>query len=931
MPINIAELDKLTTQVNAYQPKFFDNKLTGRGGNTTIGLLSEKNNPTHIDPDVLTADANAKMSRKTYQNGLTNVCQIPVNPIPCEAWDYMESLTDPNLDRMVKIGTRNNTTLYFGMEINAMKIEETVTPPQNGVGQATREKNFVTNYQIMFLAQNNPNRTTYKKQTSIRLFPTHNNHYYMFHSDNPIADIRSKRILSDLISDGFTLDQTIMSDYLNNYDLYDSVCYRSEQWQTQMDTIVEQYMQNIHKLSGNKPSTKGSYMSRITEYYMRYLMTYSIPLNLYKHIYQSIANHMSADDATNLCKQNLNLLLSDTLQNLDNHKNLIPALTPPNPPTNLPASVQKLSTEQFQAVSSTEPLILVQAGAGTGKSTLILGRIDYLIACGVNPDDITVLSFTNAAADHIHEKNPNIHSMTIARMIHDIYSENFSGHELSSIDTILNSLDIYYPKQMSTNNPIPSNTLALIDSFRRHLISLQKNDGNSFTEMNNFIEKNYDEIIKILDTIHQTSLELEIIICYQKIGQFKEPASVASKYLIIDEVQDNSIFEFVYTLKYIDKHHESLFIVGDCSQTLYEFRASNPRALNILEGSGTFATYQLNINYRSNQDILDFANILLDNIEANQYAHIRLNANSMVPTTEQSFLEHVRFNYHRLNKLTEFSNALTSMMASEIKPYIDECLKRNEQVAFLAFTRNDIFNISKHLETMYPGRVIANLIPDKTRNNTVFSLFIRKFWDRVVFLPIKNVWKNIEREIVQNVDYLVPRYKDPMQIAGPILADFEAQNGALIKNWENQTIHGQMTSQNLFHLIREAMLQFEIQKNAIKQALVSANNKSKKQDFQQMNPDFLLSTIHSAKGLEFDNVVVFMRNENNMDEEKKRMYYVALTRAMKTEYVMAYDTVASPQIEANYVAVLQKLHEYAPAPNSPLNRLTSNISKRIQI
>lgn len=44
MPINIAELDKLTTQVSAYQPKFFDNKLTGRGGNTTVGLLSEKNN-----------------------------------------------------------------------------------------------------------------------------------------------------------------------------------------------------------------------------------------------------------------------------------------------------------------------------------------------------------------------------------------------------------------------------------------------------------------------------------------------------------------------------------------------------------------------------------------------------------------------------------------------------------------------------------------------------------------------------------------------------------------------------------------------------------------------------------------------------------------------------------------------------------------------
>ena len=50
--------------------------------------------------------------------------------------------------------------------------------------------------------------------------------------------------------------------------------------------------------------------------------------------------------------------------------------------------------------------------AGTGKSTVILERIKYLEACGVPADDITVLSFTNAAADNIKEKNPAIGSMT---------------------------------------------------------------------------------------------------------------------------------------------------------------------------------------------------------------------------------------------------------------------------------------------------------------------------------------------------------------------------------------------------------------------------------------------------------------------------------------------------------------------------------------
>lgn len=186
----------------------------------------------------------------------------------------------------------------------------------------------------------------------------------------------------------------------------------------------------------------------------------------------------------------------------------------------------------------------------THNSTVILGRIEYMCACGINPQDITVLSFTNAAANHITDKNPRVHSMTIARMIHNIYTANFKNHELSSVDTIVNSIDIYYH----------GNDVA--DKFKAKCRAIIKNEPDAFTSMNNFIEAHYDEVIAILDTIGQTSLELEIIICYQKIDTFVEPPDVQSKYLIIDEVQDNSIFEFIYTLKYVDKHKESLFIVG---------------------------------------------------------------------------------------------------------------------------------------------------------------------------------------------------------------------------------------------------------------------------------------------------------------------------------------------------------------------------------
>ena len=717
------------------------------------------------------------------------------------------------------------------------------------------------------------------------------------------------------LSNNFDINMKTVIDFVAGYQIYDAVVHASEVWQSKMDEYMEVFLKNFQ----NKLNTVDE---TILKHQLKYIMTYNIPLDLYRNIYTSIKKHFTIDIVRNLCKQNLNLLLSDTMNNLQNNKASIKSFTPPQPSVQLPASVTNLSPEQTKAVMSTEPLILVQAGAGTGKSTLILGRIEYLCACGVSPSDITVLSFTNAAADHIKEKNPNVHSMTIARMIHEIYSANFSGHELSSLDTIVNSLDIYYPATMNGQTSIAT-------KFQRRCRAMIKNEANNFTEMNNFIEENYNEVMNILDTIHQTALELEIIICYQKIDTLIEPASVASRFLIMDEVHDNSIFEFVYTLKYIDKHKESLFIVGDCSQTLYEFRASNPRALNILEGSKTFATYQLNVNYRSNQDILDFANVALRNIEANQYANIQLQANSLAQVTEQSFLDKVHFNYHQLQKVTQFNDALPSILSNEIKGYIDDCIARKEQVAFLAYTRKDIYKIQNVLNSIYPNLNAVSLVPQKMYNSTVISSFIKKYWSDMKFVPKTNIISTIIQEVMNKLQYLVYDAASQQQNIMAILQKWKTEQSATINMWLNQVNAGQLTSDAFMELLRENMLQHEIRSNAMKQALLSNKNQQAKQNAAVKNANFLLSTIHSAKGLEFENVVVFYRNENSLEEDKKRMYYVAFTRAMKSEYILAYDTTGSPQIQADYITVLENLHAKAPAANSPLNQRPKN--RRIKI
>ena len=919
MPILLNNLQNAVSQpVKIYVPKFFDTKLTGRGG-TSTGVLSIKNNPISIDPKICTNPSDKDTRRKVGRSGQTTTNKIPMNPLTVDAWNYMDDLNRPNPQDLVMIGTSKSAKLYLKMDVQTITMEETVIPDRWG-GPSTTQKEFRANYICTFFTVVNQTKMVHRRQSSIRSLTTAHNDYCIVYTTNPVQELQYD-VVADLKSAGWKIDSLALQNYLSNYDLYDAVCARSEQWQTNIGDILGEFFANIKNHYAHDTMAH-----MVVEHEVKYIMSYNIPLDLYKTIYAAISANFAPAEAKQICKQNLNLLLSDTLGNLDANKAQIPGFVPAPSTQPMPASIQRLSKEQTRAVMSNEPLILVQAGAGTGKSTLILGRIDYLVHSGVNPEDITVLSFTNAAADNITAKNPNVHSMTIARMIHEIYTANFANHELSSLDTIVNCLDIYYPPQ-------PGVDRGIVNEFQRRIHAMIKNDANNFTEMNNFIEDNYDAVIDILDTLGQTSLELEIIICYQKIESFIEPSTITSKFLIIDEVQDNSIFEFVYTLKYVDKHKESLFIVGDCSQTLYEFRASNPRALNILEGSNTFATYQLNVNYRSNQEILDFANVALRNIEANQYAQIQLQANSLAQVTEQSFTDKVTFNYHQLNKLTDFHQELPGIFSTEIRSYIDKCLAKNEQVAILAFTRQDVAVIKQILENQYPTSSCVSLVPEKMYATTVISTFIKKYWNDIRFAPYANIMQVIFNEIMAHLTYLVYDDKRAAPHVQDMMMQWFKEQGGAVKSWINQFHNGQLTEKEMLDLIKDNLLKFEISTNAIKQSLLSSKNQQAKKDNAAADANFVISTIHSAKGLEFQNVIVLYRNENQMEEDKKRMYYVAFTRAMSTEYILAYDTMTSPQIQADYVTVLEHLHAIAPSPNSIIDQLAAKRkrSNRIKI
>ena len=888
----------------SYSPKFFNSSvLTGKGGQSR-GLLNEQRDPKMFKNGYhMTVDPNLQVG--TYYNANTKIYNIPCYIISPSLWDIVKTYNRPDVATMTKIATKGTEEIYLTMPLHALQVEEENIPGPPGSSISTTKRDLSACLHMFLFSVKDPAVTEHTAVNAIQFLSKSGNVFYRDIVHNIFTSLR--HVESTLVNEGYTVDRDTMNDFVQNYSIYTELCKSAEKWLTQTDYyIADVLVKNVNDYTNGQQNYIWTDTRFSVSEILNRLEKYSVPLDQYQSMYTKMENIVSDDILSAICKSNLNLRLSNTLQHMNANRNQLQNC----PCNNHIQSKIPYSQEQREAIESTSPLTLVQSGAGTGKSTVILGRIDHMVANGIDPNDITVLSFTNAAANHIIDLKPSIHSMTIASMLHAIYSNNYPDHQLSSLSTIINSLDIYFNpniKQMTRDEE------EFISSFRYVLERLR--DNNEYTRANNFVEDHIDEVINALDTIQQTSLELESIICYQKMDTLVEPPETQTKHLIIDEVQDNSIAEFIYSIKYTDKHQCSMYIVGDCSQTLYEFRASNPKALNVLENSGVFETHKLQTNYRSNQEILDFANVLLGNIEANQYANIQLRANSLKPVTLQSFQDAVSLHYERMTSKSPqcVDSVLSHSVAIDCKAYIDDKFAKNEQVCILAPQRHTLYTVEKYLRSIYPNRTIASLIPQRQYDTALFSKFIARWWDTITYTPPTNVTLTIRRELLAKIPYMSFKNQAAQQkthdIAVRMMDDFEAQHQNTIINWQNQVSMSVMTQQQMLDEIKKLMISFEIKRNAVAQALLSNKNAEAKKASDVENADFVLSTIHSAKGLEFDNVIIYYKSESesSIDEATKRMYYVAFTRAKKTEFIFAYDTMARPKIEGDYERIIKDL------------------------
>ena len=605
--------------------------------------------------------------------------------------------------------------------------------------------------------------------------------------------------------------------------------------------------------------------------------------------------------------------------------------------------LDKLNERQKEAVLATEGPVLVLAGAGSGKTTVLVNRIAYMISeKHIRPWNILAITFTNKAAREMKDRIERLlgdtakdmwigtfHSVCvrILRSCIDLlgYSRDFVIYDTADTKTVmkecLRELDID-EKSFPVRNVLS-------------IISNAKNDLMDAATFENVYKSDYRmSIIAKIYYRYQTKLRKnnavdfdDIILNTVKI--LSENPDVLSKYqdkfqyILVDEYQDTNNSQYLL-INLLAQANRNLCVVGDDDQSIYKFRGANiGNILNFEDDYSDVQKITLDQNYRSTQNILDAANSVISNNKGRMGKSLWTSngdGNKVFVYTGTNEYDEARYIARQIKKHFDeqgsFSDCAILYRTNAQSRVIEEMLMR-ESVPYKVlsglrfYDRKEIKDIIAYLRVVYnpnddvslariinePKRKIGNATLEKARNiarekETSLYDVISHADDYPEF---KTAIKKLLgfSEIIQSLIKL----KDTVKIedlTGRILNDTGYMPALVMED----TTESKTRIENLGEFI-SVITEFEKNEetgNTLGEFLENISLVSDIDGYDENEDSAVLMTIHSAKGLEFPIVFLSgleeglfpgMRSMESDDdiEEERRLCYVAITRAKEQLYI----------------------------------------------
>ena len=600
-----------------------------------------------------------------------------------------------------------------------------------------------------------------------------------------------------------------------------------------------------------------------------------------------------------------------------------------------------LNTAQKEAVLHSLGPLLVFAGAGAGKTKTITHRILHLIKQGVAPKNILAITFTNKAAKEMRERitlaiekelgqslgygeRPFVstfHALGVHIIKENARLLNIPRHfsiidkadQLKIVKEIVKDLG-FDPKEME-----PGKILSFISREKGSLHSVADYEANlsdgNFTAFHGIVGQVWSKYEKQLTEDKALDFDDLLLKTYTVLRDHKavlEHYQDLWTYIHIDEYQDTNKVQYMIA-KLLAGKHQNLCVVGDIDQNIYSWRGADIKnILNFERDYPNAKTVLLEENYRSTQTILEVANSI---IKKNK---IRVEKNLFTKNAEGEKL--VLFNAHNETEEAHF-------IAEQSKKLIEGGVNPKEiAVLYRANFQSRVLE-EAFLSRSVPYQVLGTKFFERKEIKDIIS-FLRaglnpeSFGDikRIINVPARGIGKVTVLKIFAGEKHTLPsatrqKVEDFYDLLKNIGEKIKTDKPSDVVKYiikasglEDDLRAGTDEDKERLENIRELATlahKYDHEERGVgmEKMLEEAALHSDQDEMQKELDAVKLMTVHAAKGLEFDYVFITGLEDDLFphqrmgttrkaedDEEERRLFYVALTRARLKIYLTWAET-----------------------------------------
>ncbi|MBQ3385498.1 MAG: ATP-dependent helicase [Erysipelotrichaceae bacterium] len=577
-----------------------------------------------------------------------------------------------------------------------------------------------------------------------------------------------------------------------------------------------------------------------------------------------------------------------------------------------------LSNQQEEAIKYVNGCLLLLAVPGSGKTTTLITRLAYMTLClSIKPEEILALTFTDNAANEMKNRfiekydariGKKIRFSTINSLCYEISNTGFGKKKVAD-DTEKKSIlyNVYsdYYREEPTDSQI---------SLLSNEISLIKNSINPDIKVRWFRWKNpnilflYNEYNNMLRKLNKIDFDDQLINAYAVANEKPEVFEQYQnnyKYICVDEAQDTSEIQHAL-IKLLSTKNNNVFMVGDEDQSIYAFRGAEPNyLLQFTKDYPGAEIYKLSTNYRSAKNIVSAANLFIsknkNRIEKDMTSYRNVSG-YVIPITVSNLYKQYDI---LLSNIIRQKGEIAILYRNNISGIPLMYLFEKNYIKY--YTSNSLSRFFEYSSvSMYMDLLEYSF---DFNNKELFQKIIRNtklLSSNLVNKTINNTKDDFLLKVFINEAYNYSEYNDEEHKANTISLVKEIID--LFYNIASQPVSMHIETLNKFYSRRPEKLARFIFNDYIKQGLdyiFVGNNrkqlfyylntiKQKTTNLNSSKEGIFISTIHSAKGMEFEKVYIIdcvdgilPSNDPSTDpEEERRLFYVAITRAKNNLYLL---------------------------------------------